>query len=180
MLLSRLKRYDRINSHMAKLEIKIYPDPVLSKKARQVGKLGNDERKLAYDMIETMRLASGVGLAAPQVGISKRIIVVENVDDDNGGALVLVNPKITLKKGSVKFCEGCLSVSSDVTRPEIVTVEALNIDGDGLKINANGLLARIIQHEIDHLDGIVFIDKIGFLKRRKIIKQLGAKACVKF
>ena len=167
---------------MAKLEIKIYSDPVLRKKARPVGKVGDAERKLASDMIETMRSASGVGLAAPHVGISKRIIVVEGVDDDSA-ALVLINPKIVRKKGSVNFCEGCLSlpgVSSDVLRPEAITVEALNLDGDVFKINADGLLARIIQHEIDHLDGILFIDKIGFLKRRKIIKQLGAKVCMKF
>ncbi len=166
---------------MAKLKIKIYPDPVLRKKARQVGKVGNDERKFAYDMIETMRSANGVGLAAPQVGISKRIIVVENMVGDNKVALTLINPKITQKKGKVKFCEGCLSlpgVSNDVVRPEFITVEALNLDGDMLKINADGLLARIIQHETDHLDGILFIDKIGFLKRKKIVKQFGAKVCM--
>jgi peptide deformylase len=167
---------------MGKLEIKIYPDSVLSKKSRTVEKVGDSERKLAYNMIETMRFANGVGLAAPQVGVSKRIIVVEGVDDDSA-ALVFINPKIIKKKGNVKFCEGCLSlpgVSSDVVRPESIIVEALNLDGDAFKISADGLLARIIQHEADHLDGILFIDKIGFLKRRKIIKQLGAKVCVKF
>ncbi len=168
---------------MAKLEIKIYPDPSLRKKARQVAKVGEAERKLAYDMIETMRFANGVGLAAPQLGINKRIIVVEDAEGDNRIALTLINPKITQKKGKVKFCEGCLSlpgVSSDVVRPEFITVEALNLDGDLLKINAEGLFARIIQHEIDHLDGELFIDKIGFLKRKKIMKQLGAKVCVEF
>ena len=168
---------------MAKLEIKIYPDHNLRKKARQVAKVGESERKLAYDMIETMRFANGVGLAAPQVGVSKRIIVVEDAEDDSRIALTLINPKITRKKGKVKFCEGCLSlpgVSSDVVRPEFITVEALNLDGDTLKINADGLLARIIQHEADHLDGIMFIDKIGFLKRKKIIKQFGAKVCMEF
>lgn len=168
---------------MAKLDIKIYPDPVLRKKARQVGRVGDDERRLAYDMIETMRSSNGVGLAAPQVGVSKRIIVAEDVESDKGATLTLINPKITRKKGKAKFCEGCLSlpgVSNDVMRPEFITVEALNLDGDELKINTGGILARIIQHEIDHLDGIVFIDKIGFLKRKKIIKQLGAKVCMKF
>jgi len=168
---------------MAKLEIKTYPDPSLRKKARLVVKVGEAERKLAYDMIETMRFANGVGLAAPQVGINKRIIVVEDAEGDNRVALTLINPKITQKKGKVKFCEGCLSlpgVSSDVVRPEFITVEALNLDGDALKINTDGLLARIIQHETDHLNGIMFIDKIGFLKRKKIIKQLGAKVCMEF
>ena len=165
------------------LDIKIYPDTALRKKARFVAKIGDDERKFAYNMIETMRSANGVGLAAPQVGISKRIIVVEDSEGDNRIALILINPKITRKKGKVKFCEGCLSlpgVSNDVIRPEFITVEALNLDGDMLKINADGLLARIIQHETDHLDGIMFIDKIGFLKRKKIIKQFGAKVCVEF
>ena len=168
---------------MAKLEIKIYPDPVLRKKARLVEKTGIDEQKLAYDMIETMRSAKGVGLAAPQIGVSKRIIVVEDAEGDNKVVLTLINPKITQKKGKVKFCEGCLSlpgISSDVVRPEFITVEAQNLDGDLLKINAEGLFARIIQHEMDHLDGIVFIDRISFLKRKKIIKQFGAKVCVEF
>jgi len=168
---------------MGKLEIKIYPDPVLRKRSRPVEKVEDDERRLAYDMIEAMRSASGVGLAAPQVGISKCIIVVENVDNDKKAALVIINPRITREKGNVNFCEGCLSlpgISSDVARPEFITVEALNLDGDILKINADGLLARIIQHETDHLDGILFIDKIGFLKRRKIIKQFGAKVCMEF
>jgi len=92
---------------MAKLEIKIYPDPSLRKKARLVEKVGEAERKLAYDMIETMRFANGVGLAAPQVGVGKRIIVVEDAEGDNRVALTLINPKITRKKGKVKFCEGC-------------------------------------------------------------------------
>lgn len=168
---------------MAKLEIKIYPDPVLRKKARPLERIGIDEQKLAYDMIETMRSAKGVGLAAPQVGVSKRMIVVEDAEGDNKVVLTLINPKITQKKGKVKFCEGCLSlpgISSDVVRPEFITVEAQNLDGDLLKINAEGLLARIIQHETDHLDGIVLIDRISFLKRKKVIKQLGAKVCMEF
>ena len=175
--------YDKIKNNMAKLEIKIYPDPVLRKKTSLVEKIGIDEQKLAYDMIETMRFAKGVGLAAPQIGVSKRIIVIEDAEGDNKVVLTLINPKITQKKGKVKFCEGCLSlpgISSDVVRPEFITVEAQNLDGDMLKINAEGLLARIIQHEIDHLDGIVFIDRISFLKRKKIIKQLGAKVCMEF
>jgi len=166
---------------MAKLEIKIYPDPALRRKARQVARAGNDERKLAYDMIETMRSANGVGLAAPQVGIAKRIIVVEDTEGGNRHALTLINPRITRKSGRLKFCEGCLSlpgVTSDVIRPEFITVESLNLDGDTLKINAGGLLARIIQHEIDHLDGIMFIDKIGFLKRRKIVNRFGKRICM--
>jgi len=167
---------------MAELEIKIYPDPILRKKSKPIENVGSNERKLAYDMIETMRLANGVGLAGPQVGIERRIIVVEDMEGDNRVAITLINPKIVHKKGKTRFCEGCLSlpgVSNDVIRPESVTVEAVNLDGDNVKIDASGILARIIQHEIDHLDGVMFIDKIGFLKRKKIIKQFGAKVCVK-
>ena len=97
---------------MAKLEIKIYPDPVLRKKTSLVEKIGIDEQKLAYDMIETMRFAKGVGLAAPQIGVSKRIIVIEDAEGDNKVVLTLINPKITQKKGKVKFCEGCLNYRS--------------------------------------------------------------------
>ncbi|MDP8230843.1 MAG: peptide deformylase [Candidatus Gorgyraea atricola] len=165
---------------MAKLEIKVYPDKVLRKKAASVRRVGDAERKLSRDMIETMGAANGVGLAAPQVGISKRIIVVLDVEG-SGQALVFINPKILKKKGRSRVCEGCLSVpdvTSDVVRPEFVTVEALNIDGEQIKMEAGGLLARIIQHEIDHLDGILFIDRIGILKRKKLIKQLGSKVCM--
>ena len=168
---------------MAKLEIKIYPDNILRKKASPILEVGSAERRLAYDMIETMRSAKGVGLAAPQVGINKRIIVVEDTEGDNKLVLVLANPKITNKKGKVSFCEGCLSlpgITSDVVRSEFIAVEALNLDNDKLKINAEGLFARIIQHEIDHLDGVLFIDRVGFLKRKKIIKQFGAKVCMEF
>ncbi len=159
-----------------KLEIKVYPDKALRKKAAALKRVGDAERKLVRDMIETMGAANGVGLAAPQVGISKRIIVVLDVEG-SGQALVFINPKIIKKKGKSRFCEGCLSVpdaTSDVVRPEFITLEALNIDGDSIKMEAGGLLARIMQHEIDHLDGILFIDRIGILKRKRIIKT-----CVK-
>ena len=159
-----------------KLEIKVYPEKALRKKAAALKRVGDAERKLVRAMIETMGAANGVGLAAPQVGISKRIIVVLDVEG-SGQALVFINPKIIKKKGKSRFCEGCLSVpdaTSDVVRPEFITLEALNIDGDSIKMEAGGLLARIMQHEIDHLDGILFIDRIGILKRKRIIKT-----CVK-
>lgn len=168
------------SSAVTKLSIKIYPDKILRKKAAPLKRVGDDERRLARDMIETMRSANGVGLAAPQVGISKRIIVVLDVEG-SGKAPVFINPKIVKKKGRSRFCEGCLSVpdvTSDVVRPEFVTVEALNLGGESIKMEIGGLLARIIQHEVDHLDGILFIDRIGLLKRKKLIKQLGPKVCM--
>ena len=159
------------------LDIKIYPDKVLRKKAAVLHKITNHDRRLANDMIETMRYANGVGLAGPQVGISKRIIVVEDVEN-NRTPSVLINPRILKKKGRSRFCEGCLSVpgvTSDIIRPESVVVEALSLDGEMLTIDAGGLFARVIQHEIDHLDGILFIDRVGFLKRKKIAKEITSK-----
>ena len=168
---------------MAKLTIRIYPDDILRKKAVPVKKIGKEEKALAYDMIETMRCSQGVGLAAPQVGIGKRIIVVEDVDN-NRSPLVLINPVIVRKKGRSRFCEGCLSVpgmTSDVVRPEFISMEAVTLEGKDIKIDAKGLLARIIQHEIDHLDGVLFIDRIGFLKRKRIMKKISSsKVCVEF
>lgn len=165
---------------MPKLGIKIYPDKVLMRKSNEVRFIGNEESKLASDMIETMRAVNGVGLAAPQVGISKRIIVAEDLEN-NRTALVLINPRILKKTGRSKFCEGCLSIpriTSDVIRPERVIVEALNLDGKVLRIDTGGLLARILQHEIDHLAGVLFIDRIGFLRRKRIVKKISSNVCM--
>lgn len=165
---------------MSILTIKTYPDPILRKKAGKVRGVGKEERKLAYDMIETMHSSDGVGLAAPQIGIMKRIIVVEDMDNHRA-ALALINPILIKKKGRSIFCEGCLSVpgvTSDIVRPDSIVVEALNLDGEKVKIDTGGLLARIIQHEMDHLDGILFIDRVGLLKRRKVMKQVSSKICM--
>ncbi|MBU0759052.1 MAG: peptide deformylase [Candidatus Omnitrophica bacterium] len=165
---------------MAKLAIRIYPDRVLRKKSSTVKSVGEEERRLASDMVKTMRSANGVGLAAPQVGVSRRIIVVDDLENSSS-ALVLINPVIIKKKGRSRFCEGCLSVpniTSDILRPESIIVEALNLDGDKIKIGTGGFLARVIQHETDHLDGILFIDRIVFLKRRKIFKKISSKVCM--
>ncbi|MFC1667337.1 peptide deformylase [Candidatus Omnitrophota bacterium] len=162
------------------LNIKTYPADILRKTSSAVKNVGDEERKLAYDMIETMRHAEGVGLAAPQIGITKRIIVIEDIEN-HASALVLVNPKIVKKKGRSRFCEGCLSVpevTSEIARPEFIALEALNLDGEKLKIETRGLLSRIIQHEIDHLDGILFIDRIALLKRKHVIKNICSKESV--
>jgi len=166
---------------MGVLDIKVYPDSILRKKASKVRKIGKEIRQLASDMIETMRFAKGIGLAGPQVGIGKRIIVIEAMEDMNA-LLVLVNPKILKRKGRTSFCEGCLSVpeaTSDIVRPEFVVLEARDLNGKTIKIDTGGLLARVIQHEIDHLDGVLFIDRISFLKRRRVLKQISPKVCMK-
>jgi peptide deformylase len=167
---------------MSQLDIKIYPDKILRKRCAEVKDIGDKELKLASDMIETMRSAKGVGLAVPQIGISRRIIVIEDVENkNNGSALTFFNPRILKREGRCSFCEGCLSlphVTADIIRPEKVLVEAVNIEGEKVKIDATGLLARVLQHEIDHLDGILFIDRVGFFKRKKILKQISSKVCV--
>ncbi len=139
-------------------EIVKYPDPVLRKKARPVAEVTEEIRELIGDMLETMRAASGVGLAAPQVGISMRVIVWD-VGDGPGA---LVNPKIVRTSGSQVGPEGCLSLpglQGTVDRPDRVVVRGLNHDGEEVRISGEGLLARCLCHEIDHLDGCLFIDR---------------------
>lgn len=133
------------------------PEPVLRETARPVKKISKEIRSLIKDMAETMYANNGVGLAAPQIGISKRIIVVDVGD----GLLSLINPVIVAAAGKQRDIEGCLSIPGEsgyVTRAEKVTVEGLNPGGQVIRVNAEGLLARALQHEIDHLNGILFID----------------------
>ncbi|MCK8823620.1 peptide deformylase [Fuchsiella alkaliacetigena] len=143
---------------MAVLQIREIGDPVLRTETRAVEEVNDKTRRLLKDMAETMYAADGVGLAAPQVGVSKRIIVV----DIGEGLLSLVNPEIIDTSGEVCGEEGCLSIperNKKVSRAEQIVVEALDEEGNQVKIEAEGLLARVLQHEIDHLDGILFIDK---------------------
>ncbi len=144
---------------MALRQIKHYQkDDVLRKKSKIVEKIDERTKTLIDDMIETMYHADGVGLAAPQVGILKRVIVV----DVGEGVHVLVNPELIKQAGEATDYEGCLSVpgiKGQVTRPAEITVEGLNRDGKKIRMKASGLLARAICHEIDHLDGILFVDK---------------------
>jgi peptide deformylase len=165
---------------MSRLDIKIYPDKILRQKTRPVEKIDKRVQGLVYDMMETMRQAEGVGLAAPQIGISKRIIVAEDAGT-NRSTIALINPRILKKKGSSHFCEGCLSipgVTSDIIRPESIIVEGLDPEGEILRIQTGGFFARVIQHEIDHLDGILFIDRVSFFRRRRIMKQISSKVCM--
>ncbi|MEA2087428.1 MAG: peptide deformylase [Candidatus Caldatribacteriota bacterium] len=160
---------------MAILEIKEYGDPVLREKALPVEEVTPEILNLIKDMAETMYADSGVGLAAPQVGVSKRIILVDGEED---GLIVLINPIITQSEGEVVEEEGCLSIPgvySKVRRSSKVTIKALNENGDPIEITKEGLTARAFQHEIDHLDGILFIDRIGRMERQILLNKLKKK-----
>jgi peptide deformylase len=154
---------------MAILEILKYPEPILSKVAAPVKNFGGKTAALVNDMLETMYAAPGVGLAAPQVGVSQRIVVLD-IDHENPGKQVytLINPVITRAEGEVVWEEGCLSVvdyTAEVRRAAQVEVAAFDEKEKAVKIEADGLLAVALQHEIDHLDGKLFIDRISRLKR---------------
>ena len=160
---------------MAILEIKEYGEPVLREKALPVEEVTSEILNLIKDMGETMYADSGVGLAAPQVGISKRIILVDGEED---GLIVLINPMIIQSEGEAVEEEGCLSVPgiySKVKRSSKVTVKALNENGDPIEITKEGLTARALQHEIDHLDGILFVDRIGRMERQVLLNKLKKK-----
>lgn len=156
------------------LNIKTYPDKVLTKKTKPVGEVNVEIRKLIDDMVETLYAKRGAGLAANQVGESKQIIVVD--DSRNGGNIkVLINPKIVKKRGSVSMAEGCLSLPGlefEIKRPEKIEVEYMDKRGQMQKIKANDLLARIICHETDHLNGKTMLDKLPLLKRLRLKQQL--------
>jgi len=152
---------------MAILEIITVPDPILRKKARKVTEFGAEFQELVQNMIETMRQAPGVGLAAPQVAVSERLIVVEYGESENEDTppklYVLANPEIvSASEEMIKGVEGCLSVPDligEVDRHYAITVKGLNRYGKLVRIKAESWLARIFQHEIDHLDGIVYTDR---------------------
>ncbi len=140
-------------------EILVVPNPVLRKKARPVEKITKKTLRILQDMAETMYASNGVGLAAPQIGISERLITVDAGD----GLLALINPVLVATAGRERDVEGCLSIpgqSGYVTRAARVVVEGLDPEGRAKRIEAEGLLARALQHEIDHLDGILYIDHI--------------------
>jgi peptide deformylase len=157
-------------------EIKVIDEPVLRRKAKKIAKITPEVRKLMEDMIDTMRAAPGVGLAAPQVGVSERLIVVEYAEEDaieetDQAALpkkkklyTVINPEIVWSSDEMaEGTEGCLSIpgwSGDVMRHTAVVVKGLNRSGQRMKINAGGWLARIFQHEIDHLDGVLYTDRL--------------------
>jgi peptide deformylase len=159
---------------MAKLEILTFPDERLRRRAEGVEQVDDGVRQLVDDMLETMYDAPGIGLAAIQVNVPKRVIVIDT-SDDKSQPLCLINPEILVRSGEEQMDEGCLSVPGffeTVTRAEQVTVRALDRDGQPFELTTDGLLAVCIQHEIDHLDGKLFVDHISALKRQRIRKKL--------
>jgi peptide deformylase len=158
---------------MAVLKVRKYGDPALRRRAGEVGAITPDVRKIVDDMIETMYDEVGIGLAAPQVGIPLRLIVVG--DDETRAARALVNPVITEQAGEVTAEEGCLSIPgifAPVTRAASVTVQARDLEGDPTTIKAKGLLARVLQHEMDHLDGVLFVDRLDPVTRDRIKRRI--------
>ena len=162
---------------MSQRKIVIEPDPILRKKSENLEKVDNELRLLLDDMLETMYAAPGIGLAAVQVGILKRLIVIDiSKDKEKKNPIFLINPEIIFKsKNTSIYEEGCLSLPghfAEIERPEECHIKYIDYDGKKKEMKANGLLATCVQHEIDHLNGKLFIDYLSKLKKDMIIKKL--------
>jgi len=157
-------------------EIVTYPNDSLRSKASPVVSIDTEILRLLDDMAETMYVAPGVGLAANQVGVLKRIVVIDvEYSDGPPRLLTLINPEIVFREGEATREEGCLSlpgVNEDISRSERIRVRALDRDGNKVEIDGEGLLAAALQHEIDHLDGVMLMDHVSFLKRRMLHRNL--------
>ena len=169
---------DVVLRETAPLQLRYYGDTILRKRAEAVLEVTEAECLLAEQMLETLyATGNGIGLAATQVGILKRLIIVDigEADDETYEPLVLFNPELMGFDGEIVAEEGCLSipdVTADVKRPEIIVVEAIDVQNEVVRIEADGLLARVLQHEIDHLNGVLFIDRISGLKRQLLKEEL--------
>ena len=154
----------------------IFGDSILRKKALQVVKIDDRIRDLSARMFEVMKKARGVGLAANQVGALDRLVVIDtNRGETKGHCFTLINPELIGSKGEVKLEEGCLSfpdISAEVERPEKVGFSATGLDGKRFEFEADGILGRAVQHEIDHLNGVLFVDHLGTTKKMLLKKQL--------
>ena len=160
--------------HMAILDILHFPDPRLRQRAREVDQVNDQLRQLVDDMFETMYQAPGIGLAATQVNVHQRVVVID-ISQEQDQPQVFINPEIFSKEGIEEMDEGCLSVPGiyeRVQRADRIKVRALDRDGETFELDADGLLAVCIQHEIDHLDGKLFVDYLSQLKRQRIRKKL--------
>lgn len=162
---------------MAVRPVRLYGDPVLRRVAAPMTlPLTEPLDELIKDMFDTMEAERGIGLAAPQIGVSKRLMVLRVPNADGPDTeMVLVNPVFTEMTGNVVMEEGCLSIpgiSEDVKRPARVVVQAFDLSGGPLELEATGLLARALQHEMDHLDGIMFVDRISMVRRRLLKRSL--------
>jgi peptide deformylase len=153
------------------LPIRVLGDPLLRRRATPVVTITDDVRRLVDNMFETMYMAKGIGLAAPQVGVSERLFIV----DVDGAKYTFINPEIVSTSGeSITSEEGCLSIPeifADVTRPDVVSVRGLSLEGEPIELTANDLLGRCVQHEFDHLEGKLFPDHLSFLKRRRAMTE---------
>ncbi len=166
---------------MALLPIRTYGDPVLRRTAMPVKEITPEVRELAADMAETMFEAPGIGLAAPQVGRSLRLFVIDpSFGEQPGEYVAFINPLISDRRGEDEVIEeGCLSIPdirAEVERPGEVTIEFTTLDGERMKIEADEMLARVVQHEYDHLDGKLFVDRVGPVRRQMLSGQLKAMA----
>lgn len=168
---------------MSILNIIKYPDPILKKKSEPVREITQEIQRLIDEMAETMYAAPGVGLAAPQVGRSIRVIVIDvnSKEEQKRDLISLINPEIIERSGDIAWEEGCLSIpdySADVKRAERVVVSGLDRDGKEKVIVGEELLSIVLQHEIDHLDGMLFIDRLGPIKRDLVKRRLRKQARV--
>jgi len=157
---------------VAVLTVRLYGDPVLRQVATPVREITAEIKRIIADMTETMWHQVGIGLAAPQVGLPHRILVM---DDGTGGVQALINPVIENRSGTIREEEGCLSlpgVFGVVERTKTITVRAMDADGKPVSLEATGLKARIVQHELDHLDGVLFIDRLPPVTRDRIKKKI--------
>jgi peptide deformylase len=167
---------------MPVLPVVTWPAEVLAQKAKDVEVFDEDLKTLAQNMFETMYDNSGIGLAAPQVGRSLRMVVLDmtaGTDQQGSSKQVLVNPLITERHGEVVWDEACLSlpgISCKVKRSAKVTVQAKDLDGNPLEINAEEFYAVVLQHELDHLDGVVFINRVSLLQRKFLVREYNRKA----
>ena len=161
---------------MAIRAIRIYPDPALRVQCRAVTDFGASLHKLVDDMIETMHAAPGIGLAAPQIGIELRVAVVDlSVGEEPDGLHVFINPEIVQRQGQETDVEGCLSlpgITDKVERPTYIRIKALDLEGNPFEVEAEDWLARAICHELDHLDGVLFVDHLRGLRRERARRQL--------
>ena len=161
---------------MAILPIRVYPDPVLRIRCSKVESFDAELRRLASDMIETMHAAPGVGLAAPQVGVEQCLAVVDvSVGKDRSALKVLINPQVVEERGREVDSEGCLSIpgiNEKVARPKSLRVLAQDLEGEEVEIEAEDFEARAICHEIDHLNGVLFVDHLRGLRRDRVKRQL--------
>ena len=158
---------------MAVLKVRRYGDPVLRRKAAEISEVTPELCRTIADMVETMYDEAGIGLATPQVGISLRLMVLGH--DERREPRALINPAIVDRGGQVTAEEGCLSIPgvfAQITRAEWVELEAKDVDGEPVKIHGRGLLARVLQHEIDHLDGVLFIDHLDPVTRDRIKRRI--------